>query len=319
MGAEQTSAPLYFAWLDRLLLVESDVPFEAQTDLYFRSICRPKVTCYQGATYRRVTLYMNVNSDSVMRPVIAVGKRQRGFTLIELLVVIAIVAILAALLLPALSNAKQRAYRVNCLSNLRQIGVSIHIYASDNKDFVPMHPSAGSWIWDVKRDTANSLISGDATADLANRAKRKIVYCPGSLANVTAENDTLWSYGNDKVIIGYGWLGRRSNGSDTMNGAADLAGGKRFVFKTSSVVTNTVADTELVVDPTPSIGNSGNIDFHSYNSGMGMNDLPHSGHMRNNKPAGGNILFLDSHASWRKFRLLGPWYETNDRSVYFWF
>jgi prepilin-type N-terminal cleavage/methylation domain-containing protein/prepilin-type processing-associated H-X9-DG protein len=247
------------------------------------------------------------------------GHRRLGFTLIELLVVIAIIAILAALLLPALSNAKQRAYRVNCMSNLRQIGVSIHIYASDNKDFVPMHPSAGNWIWDVKRDTANALISGDATADLANRAKRKIVYCPGSLANVTADNDTLWSYGNDKVIIGYGWLGRRSNGTDTMNGSADLAGGKRFVSKTSSVVTNTVADTELVVDPTPSIGNSGAIDFHSYNSGMGMNDLPHSGHMQNNKPAGGNILFVDSHASWRKFRLLGPWYETNDRNVYFWF
>jgi len=246
-------------------------------------------------------------------------EKRTGFTLIELLVVIAIIAILAAMLLPALSNAKQRAYRVNCMSNLRQIGVSIHIYASDNKDFVPMHPSAGNWIWDVKRDTANALISGDATADLANRAKRKIVYCPGSMANVTSDNDTLWSYGNDKVIIGYGWLGRRSNGTDIMNGSADLAGGKRFVSKTSSVVTNTVADTELVVDPTPSIGNSGAIDFHSYNSGMGMSDLPHSGHMQNNKPAGGNILFVDSHASWRKFRLLGPWYETNDRNVYFWF
>jgi len=79
-------------------------------------------------------------------------EKRTGFTLIELLVVIAIIAILAALLLPALSNAKQRAYRINCMSNLRQIGVSIHIYASDNKDFVPMHPSAGNWIWDVKRN-----------------------------------------------------------------------------------------------------------------------------------------------------------------------
>jgi prepilin-type processing-associated H-X9-DG protein len=45
------------------------------------------------------------------------------------------------------------------------------------------------------------------------------------------------------------------------------------------------------------IGNSGNIDIHSYNFGMGMTDLPHFGHLQSNKPADGNILFLDSHAS----------------------
>jgi len=75
----------------------------------------------------------STGAGSVPRPLQKVG----GFTLIELLVVIAIIAILASILLPAFSHAKQHAQATQCMSNGRQIMVGWHMYADDNSDLLP--------------------------------------------------------------------------------------------------------------------------------------------------------------------------------------
>src|SRR5690348_8084731 len=95
-----------------------------------------------------------MNSGSALaRP-----NRFTAFTLIELLVVIAIIAILAAMLLPALANAKEKAKRVRCMNNLKQAGIALAVYGTDNKESYPRGSSTtGSDLWDLSNDVGNDL------------------------------------------------------------------------------------------------------------------------------------------------------------------
>jgi prepilin-type N-terminal cleavage/methylation domain-containing protein/prepilin-type processing-associated H-X9-DG protein len=105
------------------------------------------------------------------------GVKQSGFTLIELLVVIAIIAILAALLLPALSQAKEKSKRISCLNNLKQMGVAMVMYAGDNGDLVPtvQYQGQNNSPWQCYNMVTNNGTAG-AAVDFTSAANHGLYY-----------------------------------------------------------------------------------------------------------------------------------------------
>jgi prepilin-type N-terminal cleavage/methylation domain-containing protein len=113
-------------------------------------------------------------------------KTKRAFTLIELLVVIAIIAILAALLFPVLSSARERAKRVACVNNVRQIDTAVLMYAHDNADILPKLPNPSPYPNDVAF-FFKELVKGYAGLSGPPRQGDQLFTCPSEAPSPAGE------------------------------------------------------------------------------------------------------------------------------------